>query len=352
MDKYNNYMRMCIKLAKKGLGKTSPNPLVGCVVLDKNDKIIAKGFHKEYGKNHAERDALLKLKNGEEIDGTLIVNLEPCNHQGKTPPCTDLIISRKIKRVVVGSKDTNPLASGGIKKLKEAGIEVIVGVLKKECDKLNEIFFTNITKKRTYIALKTATTIDGKIATKTGDSKWITSENARNFAKKLRKNYDAILTSSSTVLADNPRMEHNLKIILDRKLKCNLDAHIFKNGKIIIFNEKINMVPLENPNIEYVKTPVNSNKLDIDFILDELYKRRIMSIFVEAGGNLLGSFIKTGNVDKLYHFIAPKILNDNLSKSAFDGSCVNKITDSKQFVLENIKKMHPDLLVIYKNLVP
>jgi len=173
---HKKYMQQCLELALKGLGKVSPNPMVGCVVLNKNGEIISTGYHKKYGDNHAERDALLKLQNNEAEGGTLYVNLEPCSHYGKTPPCVDLIIERKIKKVVIGMRDPNPKVDG-ISKLKSHGIEVIEGVLEDESKFLNRVFIKNITHKLPYIVLKTATTMDGKIATKTGSSKWITSEN-------------------------------------------------------------------------------------------------------------------------------------------------------------------------------
>ena len=348
MKQYEKYMKLCFKLARKGEGSVSPNPLVGCVILDKNNNIISTGYHQKYGENHAERNALLKLKKQDAEGATLIVNLEPCNHYGKTPPCTDLIIEYKIKRVVIGSIDPNPKASGGIQKLNEAGIEVIKGVLEEESNKLNEIFFTNINKKRTFIALKTATTIDGKIATQNGDSKWITSKKARNYAKKLRHKYDAILTSSSTVINDNPEMLHKTKIVLDRTLKCDLTSKIFKNGQIYVFTEKTQPRLDEYPNIEFITTPVLDNKLDLDFVLSELYKRKIMSVFVEAGGKLLGSFINKNMADKIYHFIAPKILNDNDGKSAFDGDNIDKIANAKCFKIETVKRLTPDILLTYK----
>ncbi len=346
MDNYSKYMRTCFKLARKAEGKTSPNPLVGCVVLDKFGNKISEGYHKKYGENHAERDALLKLGESDAVGGTLIVNLEPCNHHGKTPPCTDLIIERGLKRVVISSIDTNPVASGGIKKLENAGIEVVQGVLEEEGNELNEVFFTNINKKRPFIALKTATTIDGKISTKTGDSKWITSEKARKYSKKLRTKYDAILTSSSTVIADNPEMKHKTKIIIDRYLKCDLSAKIFRNGKIFIFKKKTPLGGEKYPHIEFIQ----NDKITIDFILEELFKRKIMSVFVEAGGKLLGSFVKEGYADKIYQFIAPKITNDNSSKSAFDGDTNSLISQAKGFKLVDMKKLNPDVLLTYKPL--
>ena len=205
MKQYDLLMKKCIELAKQAQGETSPNPLVGCIVLNDIGEIISTGYHKKYGENHAERDALLKLDDAKNC--TLIVNLEPCSHYGKTPPCADLIIEKGVKRVVYGMKDVNPIVAGnGLKKLIDAGIEVIGPILEDECRKLNEIFIKNQVEHKTFVALKTATTIDGKIATSTNDSKWITSDFAREEVRNIRKRYDAILTSSSTILADNPTM--------------------------------------------------------------------------------------------------------------------------------------------------
>lgn len=349
MINYEKLMKKCINLAKKGRGKTAPNPLVGCVVLDKNNEIISTGYHHKYGENHAERDALLKLTDGSEKDGTLVVNLEPCSHYGKTPPCADLIIERGLKKVVIGCVDNNPKVAGnGIKKLKNAGIEVVLNVLEKECRELNEIFFTNIEEQRTFVALKTATTIDGKIATKTGDSKWITSDKSRNYARKLRTYYDAILTSSNTVIADNPTMNHKTKIILDRNLRTDWNSDIYKQGQIILVTSEDYCVDEYPLNFEVLLCPEKNGKLDLNYILKELYTSGIKSIFVEAGGKLCGEFVKENLVDKVYHFIAPKILNDNSGRSCFDGDNILKINDSKNFKLIETKTLGSDILITYK----
>lgn len=349
MINYEKLMKKCINLAKKGRGKTAPNPLVGCVVLDKNNEIISTGYHHKYGENHAERDALLKLTDGSEKDGTLVVNLEPCSHYGKTPPCADLIIERGLKKVVIGCVDNNPKVAGnGIKKLKNAGIEVVLNVLEKECRELNEIFFTNIEEQRTFVALKTATTIDGKIATKIGDSKWITSDKSRNYARKLRTYYDAILTSSNTVIADNPTMKHKTKIILDRNLRTDWNSDIYKQGQIILVTSEDYCVDEYPLNFEVLLCPEKNGKLDLNYILKELYTSGIKSIFVEAGGKLCGEFVKENLVDKVYHFIAPKILNDNSGRSCFDGDNILKINDSKNFKLIDTKKLDSDILLTYK----
>lgn len=344
MKQYDLLMKKCIELAKQAQGETSPNPLVGCIVLNDIGEIISTGYHKKYGENHAERDALLKLDDAKNC--TLIVNLEPCSHYGKTPPCADLIIEKGVKRVVYGMKDVNPIVAGnGLKKLIDAGIEVIGPILEDECKKLNEIFIKNQVEHKTFVALKTATTIDGKIATSTNDSKWITSDFAREEVRNIRKRYDAILTSSSTILADNPTMEHKCKVILDRKLKTNFQMTIYKQGKIFVFHSLKNQSSLSNNNLQYIYTPTVNNKLDIEFILEELYKRGIMSVLIEAGGKLNGSFLPY--IDRLYHFVAPKILGDNNGKSCFYGKDVEKISNCTNLNFESVELFPPDILVNY-----
>lgn len=344
MKQYDLLMKKCIELAKQAQGETSPNPLVGCIVLNDIGEIISTGYHKKYGENHAERDALLKLDDAKNC--TLIVNLEPCSHYGKTPPCADLIIEKGVKRVVYGMKDVNPIVAGnGLKKLIDAGIEVIGPILEDECRKLNEIFIKNQVEHKTFVALKTATTIDGKIATSTNDSKWITSDFAREEVRNIRKRYDAILTSSSTILADNPTMEHKCKVILDRKLKTNSQMTIYKQGKIFIFHSLKNQSSLSNNNLQYIYTPIVNNKLGIEFILEELYKRGIMSVLIEAGGKLNGSFLPY--IDRLYHFVAPKILGDNNGKSCFYGKEVEKISNCTNLNFESVELFPPDILVNY-----
>lgn len=344
MKQYDLLMKKCIELAKQAQGETSPNPLVGCIVLNDIGEIISTGYHKKYGENHAERDALLKLDDAKNC--TLIVNLEPCSHYGKTPPCADLIIGKGVKRVVYGMKDVNPIVAGnGLKKLIDAGIEVIGPILEDECRKLNEIFIKNQVEHKTFVALKTATTIDGKIATSTNDSKWITSDFAREEVRNIRKRYDAILTSSSTILADNPTMEHKCKVILDRKLKTNSQMTIYKQGKIFVFHSLKNQSSLSNNNLQYIYTPTVNNKLGIEFILEELYKRGIMSVLIEAGGKLNGSFLPY--IDRLYHFVAPKILGDNNGKSCFYGKEVEKISNCTNLNFESVELFPPDILVNY-----
>lgn len=337
-------MKKCIELAKRGEGDVSPNPLVGCVILDSNGKVISEGYHHFCGGNHAERDALLKLSQQEAIGGTLFVNLEPCSHYGKTPPCADLIIEMGLKQVVIGMQDVNPIVAGnGIAKLKAAGIEVIEHVLENECKSLNEVFIKNMTQHKSFVAIKTATTLDGKIATSTGSSKWITSSLAREEVQLIRKRYDAILTSSSTILADNPTMEHKTKIILDRNLKTDfINSKIYQNGKIFVFYDK-NIQPPSIKNIEFIATPAIDNKLDIEFILNKTYELGIMSVLVEAGGKLNGAFLEY--TDKIYQFIAPKIVGDNTAISCFDYRKVENISDARNFLIKEVKNFPPDILL-------
>ena len=323
------YMRMCFALAKKGYGKVAPNPRVGCVVLDRVGNLISKGYHKKYGENHAERDALLKLKNNEAEGGTLYVNLEPCSHFGKTPPCVDLIIKHKLKRVVIGMKDVNPKVDG-ITKLKNAGIEVDF-VLEEEARFLNRMFIKTMTEKMPYVVLKTASTMDGKIASKTGSSKWITSETARKEVYRMRKEFDCIMTSSNTVIADNPSMQHNFKCILDKDLRTPKDAKIYQQGEIYIASKE--------------NTPLKDKQLDIEAVLKNLYSKGIYSVFVECGGTLAGSMLKDNLIDEVYQFIAPKILNDNNGLSCFNGADIKEISQAKNLKIYELKQIEKDILI-------
>ena len=325
------YMKECFKLALKGKCNVAPNPLVGCVVLDKNGKIISKGYHHKYGENHAERDALLKLKKNEAEGGTLYVNLEPCSHYGKTPPCVDLIIERKLKRVVIGMKDVNPKVDG-ITKLNKAGIEVTTGILEEEAEFLNRVFIKNMKEKLPYVVLKTATTMDGKISTKTGDSKWITSDVARKEVYKIRKEFDCIMTSSNTVIIDNPKMEHRFKCILDTNSRVPKNSKIFEQGDVYVATK-------ENTKIN------KEGKLEIKSVLSQLYKKGVYTVFVECGGTLAGAMLKNGLIDEVYQFVAPKILNDNSGKSCFDGDSINKISDAKNLKIYSTKLIGNDLLL-------
>lgn len=349
----NILMEKCIELAKKGEGQVSPNPLVGAIVLDKDGNIVGEGYHQKYGEAHAEVHALNQAGD-KAIGGTVIVNLEPCSHHGKTPPCADLIIEKGIKKLVVGMIDPNPKVSGnGIQKCKNAGIEIQTGILEDKCKELNEIFIKNQTQQKPFIAIKIATTLDGKIATKTGSSKWITSEKSREMVQKLRNKYDAILTGSGTVITDNPSMlctlpngKNPIKVILDTHLRTNPQSKIFETGKIILATTKqSNEYP---KNVEILICPKDkNNQIDLKFLTKELYKKGIYSILVEAGSKINSSFIKNNLTDKVYHFIAPKILGDNKAISCFSGFNIKDINNCIRTTIRDIQKVDVDVIITY-----
>jgi len=354
---YEKYMKKCIALAKRGEGSVSPNPLVGAIVLDKSDAVVGWGWHQKYGEPHAEVNAINMAKNNNAFiqGGTIIVTLEPCSHFGKTPPCADLIIKEGIKKVVIGCVDPNPKVSGnGIKKLRDAGLDVVVGVLESKCKSLNEIFIKNQMEKMPFIAIKTATTMDGKIATKTGSSKWITSEKARNKVQKLRNKYDAILTGSGTIIADNPsltcRMKNGrnpIRVVVDSKAQISLDSKVFCDDGTPVFWAVAEDIKLKKypKMLDVINCPLIENKIDLKFLVSELYQKGVKSILVEAGGTLNGAFIKQGLVDKVYQFVAPKLLGDNNGKSFVDGFDIVDINDALCIQIEKVESFEPDILI-------
>ncbi len=334
MKTYKKLMKKCFALAKKAKGKNMPNPYVGAIIWDEEKKeIISSGYHKEYGKAHAEVEAI-KNAQGNTKNKTLIVNLEPCSHYGKTPPCADLIIKSGIKKVVIAMADVNPIVRyNGIKKLKNASIEVICGVLEEEAKELNKIFIKNILDKKPYVMLKTATTLDSKIATIKNKSKWITNEKSRLEVQKLRSTYQAIMSASGTILADNPNLNVRLKnkkspirIIFDPNNKIPLDYNVFNDDgvkKILINNSKITL----KKDIEQI------NFTNFDDLFKKLYKMNIYSIMVEAGQGLNSLLLKNKEVDEINHFFAPKIFGSGLN--FVDNIMIDKV--SQAIELENIK---------------
>ncbi len=353
IKQYQKLMRKCLALAKKGAGRTSPNPLVGCVIFDDDFNIVSVGRHEKYGEFHAERNAL--LKKGVDFKGkNLIVNLEPCCHYGKTPPCTEIIIEKGIKKVIVGIRDVNPLVAGkGIEQLRNNGIEVIEGILEDECRKLNEIFIKNQTEKKPFILIKSAITLDGKIATKTNSSKWITGERARKEVQRLRNLYDAILTSSNTVIADNPSLTARIKngknpvrVVLDRNLKTLPTSKVYKDDGTRVFlftSHKNNNKYPQNVCVKRVSEAEGG--LDLNEVVSVLWTEGIRSVLVEAGGVLNGAFIRTGLVDKFVLFVAPKILGDRNGKNFVEGFDITDINNSKLLDIISVKRFTPDLMI-------
>ncbi|RKY81423.1 bifunctional diaminohydroxyphosphoribosylaminopyrimidine deaminase/5-amino-6-(5-phosphoribosylamino)uracil reductase RibD, partial [candidate division KSB1 bacterium] len=321
------YMNRALSLAKRGRGFVSPNPLVGAVIV-KNGKIISEAYHKKFGSHHAERAAILKCNPHDLKGSTLYVNLEPCSHFGKTPPCTQIIISAGIKKVVIGQKDPNPLVNGkGIKILQEHGINVKTGVLEKECIELNEVFNKYMLKNEPYITLKIAQTIDGMIATKKGMSKWITCEESRKKVHKLRRDHDAVLVGISTVLTDDPQLTvrkvkgSTCRIILDSKLSIPFNSAVVKSAEsvetiIVTTNDSSRQKEskLVSAGCKVWRVKKNTaGMIDVDEFFILAAKNSISSILVEGGRKIFTEFIRLNKFDRLIVFTAPKIFGQGIS---------------------------------------
>ena len=354
-----SYIKLSIEIAKKGLGKTSPNPLVGCVII-KDERIIGAGYHEKFGGNHAEINAINSAQ--ENLDAaTLYINLEPCSHYGKTPPCVDKIIEKKFKRVVIGTLDMNPLVSGaGVKKLKASGIEVKVGLCVKECVELNKFFFKYITKKIPYVTLKAAQTVDGKIADVSGNSKWISSVSSRRYVHSLRAKYDAVLVGKGTVQADDPSLTVRLtegrnpqRIVLDSKLELNYNHKIFagNNDKnLIVITSKKNIEKqrrikkLNSLGVKILFVKENSDeKINLKSALLELAKNQITSVLVEGGSEVYTSFVRENLFDNIILFISPKILGPGLPIVQDFGA--GKLKNVVKVKMTNVEIIDEDLCV-------
>lgn len=337
------FIKETLKLAKKGLSWTNPNPMVGCLIV-KDGKVLAKGYHHQAGLPHAEIEALKLLKSPPQ-GATLYVNLEPCSHWGRTPPCTEAIIKSGISKVVCSTYDPNPKVSGqGVKQLKKAGIKMVVGVLEKQAQALNEKHFTFYTKKRPFVALKFASSLDGKIATREMDSKWITNQKAREFARSLRGQYQAVLVGISTVIKDDPHLgvrkkdkKDPLRIILDPALKIPLSAQALRDDNCLLVTStqasRKKLEILEKKGIRVLT--FKGQKIEVKKLLLALKELDIVSVLVEGGGKTLGEFVDSQSFDKVYAFYAPKILGGEKAVSAIGGKGVKTINEA--IVLKNIQ---------------
>ena len=354
-----NYMLQAIQLAKQGEGWTNPNPMVGAVIV-KNGRIIGKGYHKKCGELHAERNAIASLTESAE-GATIYVTLEPCCHYGKTPPCTEAIIEQKIKRVVIGSRDPNPKVSGkGIKMLQEAGIEVIEDFMRKECDRLNPVFFHYITTKTPYVVMKYAMTLDGKIATKTGASKWITGEAARAEVQHMRHRYMGIMAGIGTVLADDPMLnvrvegwKSPIRILCDSGLRIPLDGQIVKSaGKyrtIVAYadseNTEAKRKRLHEMGVETIYCPDENNQVDLKKLMKYLGEEGIDSILLEGGGTLNDSALRAGIVQEVQAFIAPKLFGGMNSKTPVEGTGVRFPSEAVKLKCTDICQIGEDIRI-------
>lgn len=351
------YMLLAIELAKQGQGHTAPNPLVGAII-EKNGKIIGAGYHEKYGEPHAERNALANCI--EDPKGaTIYVTLEPCCHHGKQPPCTEAIVEAGIKRVVVGSRDPNPMVSGkGNAYLEEHGIEVITDFKRAECDKINGPFFHYIENKMPYVVMKYAMTLDGKIAAYTGESKWVTGEESRSHVHVLRNRYTGIMVGVGTVLADNPELtcrieggRNPIRIICDSHLRTPLDFKIVETAKdvptIIGTCEKdVNKhQPYLDKGCQIIVVPEKDGHVDVRALLEELGERKIDSILLEGGGTLNWTFVKEGLINRVATYVAPKIFGGAEAKSPVEGLGFPAPAECMELEIVNIEDMGDDILI-------
>jgi diaminohydroxyphosphoribosylaminopyrimidine deaminase/5-amino-6-(5-phosphoribosylamino)uracil reductase len=367
------YMEIAIKLAGRGRGDANPNPMVGAIIV-KDGKIISSGYHRQAGLHHAEIEAINNSIQSLE-SSTMYVTLEPCTFQGKTPPCVNEIVKHKLKEIIIGCIDPNPKVNGrGIEFLKKAGIKVKSGLLKNKIEQQNEVFFKQIKTGIPFICCKIASSIDGKLAAKSSDSRWITSERSRMQVQDLRKEYGCVLTGINTVLNDNPylfprkNIEYSYKnygsqkfyrVILDSNLRINLDSNIVKTSnlvKTIVFIEDKNkskftgkIKKLEENNIDVLpvnKDIVECTGLDILKIIKILYKKyEITSILLECGPALITSFLKRNLIDKFIFYFAPKIIGGDSDYNMFTELGINKIKDSINLRFENIKRIGSDIVI-------
>ena len=360
-------MRRAVDIAKKGIGFVNPNPMVGCVVV-KDDVIISEGYHELYGGFHAERNAL--TNNEADFNGaTLYVTLEPCCHHGKTPPCTDIIIEKGISKVFVGILDPNPLVDRkGISILRDAGIEVITGVLEDEIKELNKVFLKYIKTRRPYVLMKTAMTLDGKIASHTGDSKWITNVKSRQLVHKLRSEMMGVVVGIGTVTADDPmlncRLERQqttdnrrqpIRIIVDTKASIPLESQIVKTAKdyrtiLAIGNSTANnqsstIDMLKSFNVEILCCEEKNGHVDINDLMVKLGEMGIDSLLLEGGSTLNAAFLDAGCVDEIYAFIAPKIIGGQDSKSPVGGKGIDLMRDAIMLKDIKIEQFDNDILI-------
>lgn len=357
---HESHMDAALNLAQRGLGNVWPNPAVGCVIV-KNNRVIGRGWTAFGGRPHAETEALRNA--GQDVLGsTVYVTLEPCNHYGKTPPCVDALIDAGIKKIVIATLDPDDRVSGkGIKRLENAGIDVEVGIAKAQAEKINQGFFLRVGNSRPFITLKMATTLDGKIATQSGESKWITGELSRKFSHKLRACHDAVLVGSGTVVADNPSLicrlpgfqnKHKLRIIVDGRLRTPLNGELAQTAKevpVLIYthskNKKQKIKKLESLGVKIVVLEKNGKHLDIKELMKEISSLGITRLLIEGGGVLNSSLMANDLVDEIAWFRSPCILgNDGVP--AIENLGLDKLEKRKKFSRNSTIALDEDILEI------
>jgi len=353
-------MERALELSKKAVGFVNPNPLVGAVIV-KDNKIIGEGYHEYFGGPHAEVNAFANAAC--DVEGaTMYVTLEPCAHYGKTPPCAEAIVKNKISKVVVGMIDPNPLVAGkGIGILRKAGIEVTTGVIESKIRKTNEIFIKYITEKKPFCIMKTAMTIDGKIATSTGDSKWISNEKSRAYVHELRNMVTGIMVGIGTVLSDDPELttrreglisKNPIRIILDSEAKIPLESKVLKcdeKTKTILATTKLasdaKIEDIKKMGAQVIVTPSVNKWVDLNYLMGELGDMGIDSILLEGGSTINYSALERGIVDKVITFISPKIFGGTSGKTPVGGMGINYVKDSIMLTDTEVVRFDEDIMI-------
>ncbi len=352
MISHKKYMEMAIKLAEKGKGLTSPNPMVGCIIV-KRGRVVGKGFHKKAGTEHAE-DLAIADAGKKAVNSTMYVNLEPCSHWGRMPPCTEKIVEAGVREVIIGMKDPNPLVEG-FRELKFRGLKTKIGILEHDAKKLNEVYIKYIKTHRPFVIIKVAMSMDGRIATKSGDSKYITSKEARTYVHQLRTEVDAVMVGLNTVLRDNPELtprlvkgKDPLKIVVDSHLKIPKNCHLMKEpSKLIIATtsnaQKGAVAKLQQKGVNVIITKIKKGMVDLGDLMKQLGKHEITSVMIEGGSELNSSAIKDGIVDKILIFTAPKLIGSG--KGPIGNLGINKIDKAIDLKNPVCRKIGKDSLV-------
>lgn len=344
-------MHRALELAQNGRYTVSPNPMVGCVIV-RDESVIAEGWHRRAGEAHAEIEALRAC--GDASGATMYVTLEPCAHHGRTAPCVDAVIAARPARVVIAMEDPHHGHSGGIAKLREAGIEVTAGVLESEARRLNEKFIWAASQQLPFVLVKAGMTLDGKLATVTRDSQWITTEASREVSLRMREEYDAIVVGSGTIVADNPRLTRRMnlagdlpwtRVVLDGDGEVPPHAQLFNDGgRTILFTSHDPGVP---SNVEVVRTQhdIDNGRLDLERVFGELYARGIHSVIVEGGAIIHSEVIRRGLWQKMVLFVAPMIVGGAEAPAIFSGEAVERLTDAYRFRFDRAEFVGSDLMV-------